>query len=55
MAYAYLIKEQRADKIDPTSIRGILVGYTPTSRQYRIYNPENRIVKRYSTIYFDKI
>ena len=54
VAYAHLTKEQRRDKIDPTSIRGILVGYTPTSRQYRIYNPENRTVKRYSTIRFDE-
>jgi hypothetical protein len=31
VAYAQLAKEQRG-KLDPTSIRGIFVGYTPISR-----------------------
>jgi hypothetical protein len=54
VAYAQLAKEQRG-KLDPTSIRGIFVGYTPTSRQYRVYNPETRTVERYTTVKFDEI
>ena len=54
VAYAQLAKEQRG-KLDSTSIRGIFVGYTPTSRQYRVYDPTRKIVKRYSTIHFEEI
>lgn len=53
VAYAQLAKEQRG-KLDPTSMRGIFVGYTPTSRQYRVYNPETKTVERYSTVRFDE-
>jgi GAG-pre-integrase domain len=53
VAYAQLAKEQRG-KLDPTSIRGIFVGYTPTSRQYRIYDPKTKTVERYSTVRFDE-
>ena len=31
------------------------MGYTPTSRQYRIYNLETRIIERFSTVRFDEI
>jgi hypothetical protein len=53
VAYAQLAKEQR-DKLDPTSIRGVFTGYTPTTRQYRVYNPETGIVERYSIVRFDE-
>jgi hypothetical protein len=54
VAYAQLAKEQRNNKLDQTSIRGIFVGYTPTARQYRVYNPETGAVGRYSTVRFDE-
>jgi hypothetical protein len=54
VAYAQLAKEQRG-KLDPTSTRGIFVGYTPTSRQYRVYNPETGMVGRYTTVSFDEM
>jgi transposase InsO family protein len=54
VAYAQLAKEQRNNKLDQTSIRGIFVGYTPTARQYRVYNPETGVVGRYSTVRFDE-
>jgi hypothetical protein len=54
VAYAHLAPEQRHNKLDPTSFRGIFVGYTPTARQYRVYNPENGTTKRYSTVRFDE-
>jgi hypothetical protein len=53
VAYAQLAKEQRG-KLDPTSMRGIFIGYTPTSRQYRIYNPEIKVVERYSSVAFNE-
>ena len=53
VAYAQLAKEQRG-KLDPTSIRGIFVGYTPTSRQYRVYDPKTKMVGRCSTVHFDE-
>ena len=30
------------------------MGYTPTTRQYRVYNPETGVVRRYSTVCFDE-
>ena len=53
VAYAQLAKEQRG-KLDPTSMRGVFIGYTPTSRQYRIYDPKTGGVGRYSTVRFDE-
>jgi hypothetical protein len=53
VAYAQLAKERRV-KLDNTSIQGIFVGYTPTTRQYRIYNPKTGVVERYSTVRFDE-
>jgi hypothetical protein len=54
VAYAQLAREQRNSKLDQTSIRGIFVGYTPTTRQYRVYDPETGVVGRYSTVRFDE-
>lgn len=53
VAYAHLAKEQRGT-LDPTAIRGILVGYTDTTRQYRVHNPQTKTVKRYSWVRFDE-
>jgi hypothetical protein len=54
VVYAQLAKEQRG-KLNSTSIRGIFAGYTPTSRQYRVYNPTRKTVERYSTVYFEEM
>jgi hypothetical protein len=53
VAYAQVTKEHRG-KLDPTSICGIFIGYTPTRRQYRIYHLEKGTVERYSTVRFDE-
>jgi hypothetical protein len=53
VAYAQLARKQRG-KLDNTSIRRIFVGYTPTSRQYRVYDPTIRQVQRYSIVRFDE-
>src|SRR5580692_8940070 len=34
-----MAKEQRDHKLEPTAIRACLIGYMPTSRQYRLYDP----------------
>jgi hypothetical protein len=38
MAYANIPFETRA-KLEPTGYKAILVGYLPTLRQYKLYNP----------------
>jgi hypothetical protein len=53
VAYAQLAREQRHSKLNSTPIRGIFVGYTLTTRQYRVYNPEDGTIERYSTVRFD--
>jgi hypothetical protein len=43
VAYAHLAAEQRdGDKLAPNAVRTALVGYMPTSKQYRLYNPETK-------------
>ena len=54
VAYAQVAKEQRG-KLEDTSMRGIFVGYTPASRQYRVYDPDTKAVERYSTVRFDEV
>lgn len=40
VAYANLSMDQRSgDKLSPNAIRTALVGYMPTSKQYRLYDP----------------
>ncbi len=38
MAYADIPSETRA-KLEPTGYKAILIGYLPTLRQYKLYNP----------------
>ena len=38
VAYAHIPKEKRL-KLDDTATKTCLVGYMPTSRQYRLYEP----------------
>jgi len=39
VAYAHIPKERR-QKLKPTAVKACLIGYMPTSRQYRLYEPE---------------
>jgi hypothetical protein len=43
LVYYYIPLEQRR-KIQPTARRACFIGYMPTSRQYKLYNPENKRV-----------
>jgi hypothetical protein len=44
VAYAYIPKERR-QKLDPNAKKMALIGYMPTARQYRLYDPvANKVV-----------
>jgi hypothetical protein len=53
VAYTHVAKERRG-KLDETARRGIFVGYTPTTRQYRIFNPQKRTIELYTSVRFDE-
>lgn len=40
LAYARVPKENRENKLEPVAIQCIFIGYRPTKRQYRLYNPQ---------------
>jgi transposase InsO family protein len=43
-AYAYIAKERRL-KLEPNAKKMVFIGYIPTARQYRLYDPEaNKVV-----------
>lgn len=46
LAYAHLAPQNRnhRDKLHPTARRTCLIGYMPTTRQYRLYDPERKEV-----------
>ena len=46
VAYAHLapINRSRNDKMHPVAIRTCLIGYTPTTRQYRLYDPAKKAI-----------
>lgn len=46
VAYAHLapINRGRNDKMHPVAIRTCLIGYMPTSRQYRLYDPVKKAI-----------
>lgn len=52
-AYVYVPAAKR-DKLDKTAFKGIFVGYSQTTRQYRILNPTDMTVKLYSNVKFDE-
>jgi hypothetical protein len=54
VAFAYLPPTQR-DKLGKTSFKGVFVGYSQTARQYRVLNPLNMTVNRYSSVEFDEL
>jgi hypothetical protein len=45
----------KRDKLEKTSFKGIFVGYSQTVRQYRILNPLDMTVKRYSSVKLDEL
>jgi hypothetical protein len=41
LAYHYIPLEKRR-KLEPTAVKTCFIGYMPTSRQYRLYDPINK-------------
>lgn len=44
LAYARVPKETRANKLEPTAVQTIFIGYRPTTKQYRLYEPRSGTV-----------
>jgi hypothetical protein len=53
VAYPHVPREKR-DKLDKTAFEGVFVGYTQTTKQYRIFNPADRTVRLSSSVKFDE-
>jgi hypothetical protein len=53
VAYYHIPAEKRT-KLDPTAEKGILVGYSETSKSYRIYNPTIRKIALHRDIKFEE-
>jgi hypothetical protein len=54
VAFVYILTAKR-EKLEKTSFKGVFVGYSQTARQYRILNPLDMTVKRYSSVEFDEL
>jgi hypothetical protein len=54
VAFVYIPTAKR-EKLEKTSFKGVFVGYSQTARQYRILNPLDMTVKRYSSVEFDEL
>jgi hypothetical protein len=53
VAFVHIPTAKRG-KLDKTSFKGVFVRYSQTVRQYRILNPLDMTVKRYSSVEFDE-
>jgi hypothetical protein len=45
----------KREKLEKTSFKGVFVRYSQIVRQYRILNPLDMTVKRYSSVEFDEL
>jgi hypothetical protein len=54
VAFVHIPTAKRG-KLDKTSFKGVFVRYSQTARQYRILNPLDMTVKRYSSVEFDEL
>jgi hypothetical protein len=52
LAYVFIPKEQRGDKLDDRAYSGIFVGYSPSTKQYHVYNPSTQAVKLATSVQF---
>ena len=53
VAYTHVAKE-RSGKLDENAKRGIFVGYTPTTRQYRVFDPQKRTIELHTSVRFNE-
>jgi hypothetical protein len=44
LAYAKVPRQHRENKLKPTAVQAIFVGYKPTAKQYRLYEPRQGII-----------
>ena len=44
----------KREKLQPTATKGIFVGYTQTTRQFRVFDPKSKQVGVYSDVTFDE-
>jgi hypothetical protein len=51
----FLLKRGNLDKFEPRSSNGILLGYTPYGRSYRVFNLETNTVIESCDVTFDEI
>ena len=51
--YIHILKDKRK-KLDPSGMRGIFVGYSNSSKAYRIYIKEGRRIEVSRDIIFDE-
>jgi transposase InsO family protein len=56
-AYVHIPDEARpsGSKLQPRTMEGIFVGYTPSSKIYRIYIPDKRTIKNTSQVIFPNV
>lgn len=52
--YFVLDESQKVAKFDPKAIEGIFIGYPDTSKAFRVYIPQHRIVIEYVHVKFDE-
>ena len=45
----------KGGKLDQTASKGVFVGYSQTTRQYRILDPGDMSVKQHSSVRFDEL
>jgi hypothetical protein len=50
----FVLKRGNLDKFDSSSFDGILLGYTPYGRSYRVYNIETNTVIESCDVTFDE-
>lgn len=52
LVYPSIPKERQDDKLSDRAFRGVFVGYTRSTKQYRVYNPTTRAISLHSSLRF---
>jgi hypothetical protein len=54
LAYILIPREQRDSKLDNTAYTGIFIGYSPSTKQYRVFDPRTKAIKLATSVRFDE-